>query len=242
MVTGPVRRSLQRYSAVMRTTASRACVRTQGRRHAFFLALPPQVHGVVAVEGTTRTAGQGPGRTTARPRSTAGSMGRTTGRAARPSHTRLSRPASTKMLASATPSPGANCLARDEPELYQAVRADAERAQQGPSLAGAEVDTAGNQGGVDGTPGFGVAVAVGLAIGFVAGVVEPVTVVIVRAIRVIRGEIVLLSDVLLLLVVVLRAVVVCVEGGVVVQALVRDFTSQDKRRAALTAFQKPSRG
>ena len=119
--------------------------------------------------------------------------------------------------------------------------ADAERAQQGPSLSGAEVDAAGNQGGVDGTPCSVVAVAVGLAIGSVAGVVDSVTVVIVRAVRVVRGEIVLLSD-LLLLVVVLRALVVGVEVGVVVHALVRDFTSQDKRRTVLTAFQKPSRG
>ena len=80
-----------------------------------------------------------------------------------------------------------------------------------------------------------------ILIGFVAGVVDSVTVVIVCAVRVVRGEIVLLSD-LLLLVVVLRALVVGVEVGVVVHALVRDFTSQDKRRAVLTAFQKASRG
>ena len=100
------------------------------------------------------------------------------------------------MLVTATPSParhGAHCLAFDEPERHQAAWAYAERAQQRPSLTGAEVDTASNQGGVNRTPGLAVTVAVDvgleplhIALGIVAAAVVAEVVVYVVVVRVVR--------------------------------------------------------
>ena len=216
-----------------------------------------------SVEATARRAVQWPRRAAARRRPTE-NMGRAMRRAATPAHTRLSGPVSMKMLARATPSPaaratpspaghGENCLAFNEPELHQTVGVYAERAQQGPSLAGAEVDAAGNQGGVDGTACSVVAIAVGLALGFVASVVDAVTVGIVRAVRVVREELVLMSDLLLVFLAVRTAVVVVVDEVFVHQltslclaqlllALVRVFAGQDQwQRTTFTPFQKPPR-
>ena len=132
------------------------------------------------------------------------------------------------------------------------VGTDAERAQKGPSLAGAEVDTAGNQGGVNRMTSLAVAVAVGrealhIALGVVADLVHVVADVV--AVRVVREGAALLADLLLFLV--LRAVGIrqvlvhqhtCLSLAQLLLALVREVTSQDKRRqTALTAFQKLSR-
>ena len=126
---------------------SRASVRTQWSERALFLVL--YVQGVVAVSvDETRRVVHGP---------TTAAMRRPVGRAARPAHTSPAGPASTKMLtlARTTPSPAghdANRLAFHEGETHQPVGSHAECAQQGSSLAGAEFDAAGNQGGVDRAP------------------------------------------------------------------------------------------
>ena len=255
VVTGPDRRSLETTSVVTRTAVSRASVWTMGHGRALVSALLPPVHEVVAasVEGSTRRAVHGPRRTAAsRTPTEAVDMGRAMGRAARPCHTPHTGPTSTKTLARAraTLSPasrGADGLAFDEPELYQAVRAHTERAQQGPSLPRVEVDAASNQGGVNGTLFVASAIAVGLhalddARADVVDVVDAGAVVVVRAVR---GLLLLL-----LLLDVLRAAVGRVVAAAAHQrasfslahrllALTRAVTSQDQRREAV--FQKPPR-
>ena len=252
VVTGPVRRSSEATYVEMRAAVFRASMRTHGRRHAVFLpALPSYALGVAAgsVEvATTRRAVHAPGRTTLRRRSTE-SVGRATGRTPRPSQAPLTGPASSKMLVTATPSPachGANCLAFDEPQFHQAVGTYAERAQQRPSLVGAEVDAAGDHGGVQGTPFLAVAVSIGLeALGIAVGIVSAAEV----AGAVVGFVVVRVVQAVLSVLFVPCTAAAAAAAAVVDEVFVRKLTSliqtvtrQDQRRRfAFTALQKSPR-